>query len=509
MKEKRYLRELIKEFISAFKEMPNRASGNYLEQKSSGIISHFTEALFSCKTVFQPFAIDYSSGSWNVALHSIFFLVFSAGGVFIGKLFYRFTAVGFVWQTVNFGFFGQVPVFFLLLSFIFCLLILLSRISASFSGWSLFSFFIPNAESGNIICASRKEKEGPKKKLIIFSAHYDTARCLPPSGKNKFLYTVVSRLAKNGLSVAPTLAAIVICLLFFLHVFFSLSEGLSFWLIILGLIALIIVIIEGAVSSQSSDLPFNPGFNDNLSGVSVLIGLMGLLFPKVPGRSRYVSDELQKALGDIADKGPKQADTDYLFVFTGSEENGLRGVVHFRQNYLDKYIKDYLKNNIYTINLDSVSGKYIKMFNKEKDFAGLTRGGNEKFIDLCDRTFKEKTFEKNYLLGFFTEEEIAAYFEKDKNGRDKYTCILPKCNEAIQACTDMSGLCSVFDKKQNIITIVSRETDKEEAMSMPRDYHSLEDSYEKMALYNNGQYLGPVYFLVFALYNLAGELENL
>ena len=69
----------------------------------------------------------------------------------------------------------------------------------------------------------------------------------------------------------------------------------------------------------------------------------------------------------------------------------------------------------------------------------------------------------------------------------------------------MPGMCSLFNKSQNIITIVSRKEDESSGISMPRDYHSLNDTYEKMVLSDNGKYMSPIYFLTFVLYNLSKD----
>ena len=72
----------------------------------------------------------------------------------------------------------------------------------------------------------------------------------------------------------------------------------------------------------------------------------------------------------------------------------------------------------------------------------------------------------------------------------------------------MSSLVSLFDKTINIVTLVSRETDDRDDIGMPRDYHSLTDTYEKMVEENNGYNMTPVVFTVFALNSIVRYLDE-
>ena len=496
-----FVKQVIDSFLGMFKEMPNRASGSYLEQKSAVIIKNFSRSIFNVETRHQPFAIDISSGSWNIALHSIFFLISSVGLTLLGYLSFMFSASTEA-RTVCLGFFGRLPAIYPLLSAIFCLLIIISRFSVSYTGWSLFSFFIPNAESGNVICRPKSGGPGPKSKLMIFSAHYDTARCLPATGLG-ILGDLAKRIAKNGLSVFPTIASIIIFFVFLIHLIFALPAWLSIVLVILGILALVLIVVEAVLSGQSANLPFNPGFNDNLSGVGVLTGIMAQNFPNAnPLDSRFVPPEAAAAIrtapGEITfDK------TDLIFVFTGSEENGLRGIAEYRANTMKMLEAQYGKDNIFIINLDNVSGKALKIFNAEKDFAGLKRGGNKEFLDFVAEFINVKRFDEPYLKTFFTDAEIARHFSKTNA---EYSLKLDIDRTFIPSCTDMSGMCSCCDRTRNIITIVGHESPAADDY-MPRDYHQLTDTYEKM-VGGDGEYISPIYFLVFALSEFAKHIDK-
>jgi hypothetical protein len=509
-----YVKQFIDSFLGMFKEMPNRASGNYLEQKSAVIIKNFLGPIFDIDSEYQPFAIDISSGSWNVALHSIFFIISSVGLMLLGYISFMFSASSGA-QTVRLGFFGPLPTIYPLLSAVFCLLIIISRFFATYKGWSLFSFFIPNAESGNVECRSKLTVPGTQqtRKLIIFSAHYDTARCLPVTGLG-FLGDLARRLAKNGLSVFPTIASIVIFLVFLIHLIFALPAWLSIVLVILGLLALVLIVVEAIISEKSANLPYNPGFNDNLSGVGVLTGIMAENIPNAsppPSVSRFVPQDAVDAIQPAPNKKPfnNTNNTDFIFVFTGSEENGLRGSTEFRANYLKALETQYGKNNIYIINIDNVSGKVLKIFNAEKDFAGLKRGGNQAFLHTFEDFIRNRAqFDKSYLETFFTDVEIGRHFsEKIVGSSLKY---LPNLNidpTFIPSCTDMSGMCSCCDRTRNIITIVGREG-LADSDYMPRDYHQLTDTYEKMCGVKDGEYISPIYFLAFALSEFARYIDD-
>src|SRR3989339_651984 len=434
----------------------------------------------------------------------MFFL--SSAGIFIlGKLLLAFTSFPSPWQTVKFSFLGEVPSFFTVVSIFLCGGIVFSRIISTYTGWSFFSFFIPNAESGNIICSTRREKEPAARKLVILTAHYDTGRCLPSFGGINVGSSFLAKIVKNGLSLGPMIAACLITLTLCIHLIFGLHGAFSTILVILSLLAAVLILIETVISDISANMPFNPGYNDNLSGAAVLAGLMEIVCPAEVKQHWTISSTLKEKLSERGRQGPVFPNTDFEFVFTGSEENGLMGAVEYRKQILQKHFDKYGKDNVYILNLDSISGKFIRFFNCEKDFAGMNRGGNDKFIAELETFIKEKSFSGSELLKYFSKEEIKKYFIGE-GANLKLNLI--RSNVPIKACTDMSSLVSLFDKTINIVTLVSRETDDRDDIGMPRDYHSLTDTYEKMVEENNGYNMTPVVFTVFALNSIVRYLDE-
>src|SRR5208337_3971138 len=131
-----------------------------------------------------------------------------------------------------------------------------------------------------------------KEKLVIFSAHYDSARCLPPTPKKSIINLVVMW----GLSLVPSIGMKIVTVILWV-IFISnkipgiipgfpagnLLPGLIEAMFLgLALIGIIVEIIELYESNKSANLPYNPGFNDNMSSVAALIGIMAALFIKKP-----------------------------------------------------------------------------------------------------------------------------------------------------------------------------------------------------------------------------------
>ncbi|OGF44925.1 MAG: hypothetical protein A2231_05880 [Candidatus Firestonebacteria bacterium RIFOXYA2_FULL_40_8] len=500
------VKTVVREFFGVFRELPDRASGTYPEQKTASMLRGFCPALFDVDVKFMPFAVDLSSGSWNVCLHSYMFFLSSAGIFVLGKIMLAYTSFPSPWQTVTFSFLGEAPAFFTIISIFFCGGIVASRILSTYTGWSFFSFFIPNAESGNVICSTRKEKEPAARKLVILTAHYDSGRCLPSVGGKNVGSSLLAKIVKNGLSLGPMLAACLITFTLFVHLVFGLRGAFSVILVILSLLSVIFILVETVISNISANMPFNPGYNDNLSGAAVLAGCMETICPSPVKAHWTVTDALKDNLSGVERKSTAFSNTDFEFVFTGSEENGLMGAVEYRKKVLKQHLDAYGKDNVYIVNLDSISGKYIKFFNREKDFAGMNRGGNDKFIEKAETFINGKNFSEVELLKYFSPEEIERYFTKDNSS---YKMNLIRSVTPIQACTDMSSLVYLFDKTLNIITLVSRETNDKDDIGMPRDYHSLTDTYEKMVEEDNGYNLTPVIFTVFAINNLLKYLDEM
>lgn len=190
-------------------------------------------------------------------------------------------------------------------------------------------------ESKNIITTFQAKDIYPKRPVIIFSAHHDTA-------SSRFSMTMTINLYKFG----------ALLLLAFLVLTFILSIWSVLTLFKLAQINEIFLVIRNVslgfgitLLSINFIILFNKKLNksigsiDNASGVAVLL-------------------ELAK----IIKKNPLER-TDVIFLWCGAEEMGLWGSRQYCKKHIEELIYDYDLDKSYNINIDMV-GTYIGLLDK-------------------------------------------------------------------------------------------------------------------------------------------------
>lgn len=494
------LSSFVAAFIDSFAEMPHRGTGSSFEPRAARILAELSRDLLSARVDVQPFAVDLSSGAWNVALHGVLLL----GGLAI------FFVVGILarlaWGpgdgALPLAFLGPMPLPALVGSALLVLLLLGSRVAAGRFGWSILSFFVPNADSANVIVSNlpedrelglkgsdrrllatelwkRRFTASGADRLVILAAHYDTARAFDPrdSGNSSaFLKWAL----KGGIGLLPTLAYLALLGLFLFSIFGGLGETLPFglggvwWGIVSTLwllIPLVVAGIEARISLHSANLPFNPGINDNLSGVTAVFATLAGLMPAKRPASFRLDEGLPSSLLGEAELGK----TLVMAVFTGSEENGLRGSLSFAREVLEPAYEIFEadgKRGVYLVNLDSVSGGRLIAASGERNFVGLLRSGDPAFLESA-RPYLERKREAPPLV------PPRASWPPER--REYSFTVEPGPKGALKACTDLTGF--TLDKLNGHIkafTLVTRSGDPE--LGQPRDYHSLSDGVETLYL---------------------------
>ncbi len=149
-------------------------------------------------------------------------------------------------------------------------------------GWGIFSLFVPNADSASGIVSSlaggedgsvlrqgeverwkRRLAASGGKRLLILPAHYDSARCLPPtSGKGappRFLLAAI----KNGIGLIPTFSYSLMGLVFLASAILGLVDrqgglmrGAIGWILaFVAAFSFIASAVEAIIAGQSVDRP--------------------------------------------------------------------------------------------------------------------------------------------------------------------------------------------------------------------------------------------------------------
>ncbi|NVM16145.1 MAG: M28 family peptidase [Candidatus Lokiarchaeota archaeon] len=197
-----------------------------------------------------------------------------------------------------------------------------------------FDFLFPKRESRNIIGTINPKNE--IKNTVIFSAHHDSAFEF-----NTFYYlkrfgqTIIN---VGYLGVAIMFVAIILKLIFFL---FSIEQHILF--LVFGIIFIVFIPIILVYIFFHSYKPVLGAF-DNLSGVSILLGIA-----KVLSENRN-NDEIF----------PKHTRV-HLISFAG-EEAGLRG----SKRYVKTHYDELISSQTTVVNMDSIAKKdFIIIHNKE------------------------------------------------------------------------------------------------------------------------------------------------
>jgi hypothetical protein len=485
------LRSFLHDFFDLFRDIPNRASGEYLEAKSARIIRNICASSFEAETEIVPFAVDLSSGVWNVSLHGTI-LVLSVLIVILGGF-----ATASIWGpgpfAAWFGPIGPIPLPSMFLGFLMCCIVLVSRFLCDHIGWSLFSFFIPSADSANIIVSNvprvkidptTDEKEEWKARLKAFNAkrfvavvsHYDSARCLP--GVKKFFLTPA---LKNGIGRIPTFACLAMGLCFLFSALdallnFKLSHGLLGWLtLIVFAIGFCLTIIEAAAAGSSAHMPYCPGYNDNLSGGATALGTIALtLKPDETGHFPPRSKKIRSIFN-----GEGFTSTAFVCAFTGSEENGLHGGFGLAKTVIAAAEELYGAERVYIINLDTVSGSHLRVSSAERGFSGSKRGGDPEFARSVCEFLSGPVLPDKEMHAIFTHEERDIFLHRIQDG---WGFTLEFAKGPLPSCTDMTALCRSrkLNGKAKAFSITSPADPFHDPLGRPRDYHRLSDNYDTL-----------------------------
>lgn len=551
------LRRFSRAVFGLFADMPHRGSGTHYEARAARILGRLAGEALGGRVDLEPFAVDLSSGAWNVALHGGLLCVFLLldWGLGLGMA----AAYGPGGRSVRLGFLGAVPLAFVAAAFALCLLFLFSRRMAGRKGWGIFSFFVPNADSADIVVSTlpalrdgaslrlepaerwrRRFAASGKKRLIVFAAHYDSARCLPPQkGKGappRFLLAAL----KNGIGTIPTAAYLALALTFaaagvlaFVDPGGALMGGpFGQALAALVLVALVVAAVEAAVAGASVNLPFQQGYNDDLSGVVAALGAFFLLAPGAgTGEGKGLLEE-----GIVEGAGRREVEDSALMVLlTGSEENGLRGSLEFAKRALAPALEVFGERGVLLVNLDSVSGGELVAAAGERNFTGAIRSGDPDFARKAVAFLRGPRLAPARAAEHLGAVEIerclvpaeggaraadggargaggaadgagAAGESGAAGGPAAYGYRIALEEEPLPACTDMTGFCSLkgVNRRLRAFTVVSRAAGSG-PLPQPRDYHQPSDTFETLFLESEPENFGGVVALSLALADLAVE----
>ena len=527
------LRGFQRKAFGLFAEMPHRGSGTHYEARAARMLSRLAAESLEAQVELEPFAVDLSSGAWNVALHGTLLCLVLALDWLAGLG--LAAAYGPGARAAGLGFLGSVPLPFAAVALGATLLLLASRISAGKLGWGVFSFFVPNADSADIVVSDlprlsdgdslrlapaerwkRRFEASGKKRLLILAAHYDSARCLPPSkGKGAPPDCLLAAL-KNGIGLIPTAAYLLLALSFGLSVLLAfldpsgaLSRGAPGWIaavLVLGSFG--VAAVEAFIAGKSVNLPFQQGYNDDLSGVVAALGAFRGLAPRdAPRAEPAAAASAGAASAAPAPAATTLADTALMAVLTGSEENGLRGASEFARRVLAPAVGVFGKERVLLVNLDSVSGGELVAAAGERDFTGATKSGDPDFARKAVDFLRGPRLQAARAAESLAPKEIEASLEPAGPGAFAYRLRLEP--EPLPACTDMTGFCSVggLNRRLRAFTVVSREAGSG-PLPQPRDYHQPSDTFETLFLESEPANFGNVLALSLALADLAAEADK-
>ena len=198
----------------------------------------------------------------------------------------------------------------------------------------IFDFLFPKRESKNIIGTIHPKNE--VKNTVIFSAHHDSAFEFNTFYYLKRFGQIIINIGYLG--VAIMFVAILLKLIFFL---LSIEQPLLF--MVFGIIFIFFIPIILVYLFFHSYKPVLGAF-DNLSGVSVLLGV-----------AKFLSEN--KNNNEIFPKHTRV----HLISFAG-EEAGLRGA----KRYVKAHYNELVSNQTTVVNMDSIAKKeFIVIHNKE------------------------------------------------------------------------------------------------------------------------------------------------
>jgi len=501
----------LEDFFRFFAEMPHRGSATPNEPRAARLLTRKLEADTSADVELQPFAVDVASGAWGIAVHGVLLFAVTVA-VWCAGL-----AAAWTWGAgplpVRLGFLGTVPFPCALVVLLWCLAMLVSRLWVDKFGFNIASFFVPNADSCNIIAASlpRLEPAGdtPRmserdrwtkrfhdakiagtRRIVVLMGHYDSARRLPPGKTPRFVLAAL----KNGMGRLITVMYLVLglalaaaCVLGF----FGLNGaaysgwvgiGVSLVLTLAAVMALTAAFVEGVMAAQSASLPFVQGMNDNLSGVAAIYGA------------------IVKALPPVGARALRQG-TQVITAFTGSEENGLRGASLFAKDVMAPAMQVFGEANVELINLDTVSGGILRAMPREVNFSGRDVGGLRPFAEGFHAWASGPRISAAEADASLTQAQRDSCLVPATGGA--FGLRLEYAREKLPACTDLTGVCAglprAFRRELRGFSIVSRQTGGDDPLSRPRDDHQESDKVDTLFLDQEPANFGTVAALAMIL----------
>ncbi|MBN1243389.1 MAG: M28 family peptidase [Spirochaetales bacterium] len=506
--------EAIHAVFGALERLPDRASGTYHERRAARLLSELADARLNgaapggaspgdaspdgaarrFRLGHQGFAVDLSSGAMNVAAHGALLLALTVFPLLSGALRAAFGELG-PESLARFGPLFALPASSLAFAAAGALLLFVARFLPGAFGWSIFSFLVPNLESGNVIvddlpvvprvpvaetkggtfdvevrrwkdrfAAARAgaEETAPHGRLVVLAAHYDSARALPGDGfltKRRFFAAIL----KTGFAVVPALAyfACVLVLGFFALAALAPDSSLASWAVswpgwaAIGLLAFGLGFsgLEMAMAMKSSNLPYVQGYNDNLSGVAAALA----------------------CLEDLASGPPLPGNPAFMLALTGSEENGLHGSIAFARRTLRHAVAEFGAENVSVWNFESVSGARLRATCAERTFSGFVRSGDPEFA---------REYAASLPSAGAPAAGTAPLYAGAPTLDGTWAMPLEVCFEPMAACTDLTGFTAprAFRKRLRILTFSAPERT---GMEKPRDYHRLEDDAENAEGYTD------------------------
>lgn len=496
------------EFFEHFAEMPHRGSGTPNEPRAARLLSRWIAGHSSALVDILPFAVDLSSGAWSIAIHGTL-LCLGVGVLWAAGL--GSAAVhGLGPGAARLGWLGTLPWPYMLAALLWTLAILGSRWLMDCKGWNIVSFFVPNADSCSVVATDvprppmdpgyarqaeaerwrrrfQEAKNAGVTRLRVGMAHYDSARQLPAGKTPKFLLAAL----KGGLGKLPTLWLTILALALGVPLAlaaFGLTQAayagwqgivLSLVLTLAAVCGLVIVAMEALMAGRSSSLPFVQGINDNLSGSAVL---METLIARCP------------PAGD--QDNPTRR---FMAIFTGSEENGLKGAAHAARDILVPAMDVFGPDNVELVNLDTVSGGRLCVLPREVNFSGRTVGRISGFGTDFHAWATGPVLPVSEAEAALNPEQRALCLLNHGSG---YGLVLDYADEPIPSCTDLSGVWAAlparYRKELRAFSIVSRSFDGD-PLRRPRDYHQLSDTTETLFMEQEPGNFGTVAALALTL----------
>ncbi|MFX0029842.1 MAG: M28 family metallopeptidase [Candidatus Hermodarchaeota archaeon] len=283
-------------------------------------------------------------------------------------------------------------------------------------------------EAKNLILTFRAKDIYPKRPVIIFTAHHDTASRRYPMKLSINLY-------KMGAMLLITFFILTFIIsIWSLFSIFSITQNNRIYFFIrnsLNIIGFILIVLALVIlGNKKSDKSI--GSIDNASGIAVLLELAKLV----------KNEPLEK--------------TDVIFIWLGAEERGLWGSKHYCKKHYEELNNDYDMNKSYNINIDMV-GAYIGLLDKlglfkKKDLnrnlnnvleASATQqkitikqewvkfgAGSSDHVIL--RAYAKKYENKEFQVAFFSSDSDIKYIHSKRDTPDK--CSAKNLNNCIEIC---------------------------------------------------------------------------